>query len=197
MINWKTYEKLRDEFGYTSSWTIWDVPGNGNWKSKDGIGDLKSFVNEEELIKELNPNFIFVGLNPAAHDSAAHPVKHWENFHSGDKKRSQDYKLRYALLGSEYWGSFITDIFTGIVDTNSSRTMKKATPSATIESINNILKIRELLGGTATVVAIGVKSYSILKSKLPQGIKLKKITHYAAFVNIDNYKEKVLSQLKQ
>ena len=34
----------------------------------------------------------------------------WSNFHSDDNKRQNDYKLRFALMGTHFWGSYITDV---------------------------------------------------------------------------------------
>ena len=195
MISWQCYEDLKTEFGYNSSWAIWAVPKSGNWKSKDSVADMTPFQDEKELIQSLNGNYIFVGLNPAVHNHVPHSLMVWENFHSSDAKRSQDYKLRYALQGTQYWGSFITDIYTGIADTDSASAMKKVTGKATADSIGNLLRIREILGGKAVIVAMGTKAHAILKKNLPTGIELKVITHYSAYVNIDDYRKNVLQQL--
>lgn len=148
------------------------------------------------MIKQLNDSYIFVGLNPAAHDQAAQSIQPWGNFHSGDKKRSQDYKLRYALCGTEYWGAFITDVYPEIIDTDSNSTMKKVTLKGTEDSVKTILDIWQLLGERATIVAIGNKAYSVLRKWLPTDIVLKKIRHYSSRMNIDQYKETVLQQLR-
>lgn len=195
MKDLKTYEALREEFGFTSSWAIWETPVNGNWKGKDSVSDMTPFLNEETLIRSLNDKYIFVGLNPAVHDHVPHSVLPWENFHSGDARRSQDYKLRYALHGTEYWGAFMTDIYTGIADTNSTSAMKKVTDRATNESIQNVLRIRTLLGNKAIIVAMGTKAYDVLIKNLPSDIGIKMIMHYSAYVNLDVYREKVLKQL--
>lgn len=196
MLNFDIYMKLREEFGYTSSWAVWAAPKSGNWKSKDNVFNMTPFHNETELLKSLNGDYIFVGLNPAVHDQKDHSVEVWENFHSSDAKKSQDYKLRYALKDTMYWGAFITDVYTGIADTYSDSTMKKVTKSATLESMVNVLRIREILGGHATIVAMGTKAHAVLKKNLPEDIELKMITHYSAYVNIDNYRDTVQKQLK-
>ena len=157
---------------------------------------MELFSDEEKLLASLNGDYIFVGLNPAAHEYTPHVIVPWENFHSSNIKRSQDYKLRYALRGTKYWGAFITDIYPEIVDTDSASAMKKATKTATKESINNVLRIREILGGTATIVALGTKAHAVLKKHLPKDVELKKIMHFSAYVNIEDYRSKVLIQLE-
>lgn len=195
MIELEKFDTLLEEFGYSSSWTVWSAPSNGNWKSKDSISDMTVFSNRNKLINILNCNYIFVGLNPAAHDNASYSCVAWGNFHSSDTRRSQDYKLRNALRETKYWGSFITDAYAEIVDTDSNSAMSKVTNEKTCESIEKILRIREILGGTATIIAIGNKAFSVLKKRLPKDIELKKITHYSSYVNIDDYRRMVLQQL--
>ena len=195
MISQETYITLLNEFGFSSSWTAWSAPANGNWKSKDSVSDMSLFTDADKITTVLNGNYIFAGLNPSVHDIAAYQVVAWDNFHSSDTKRSQDYKLRYALRGTKYWGSFITDVYSGIAEVNSNAAMRKVTESKTNESVEKILCIREILGGTATIVAIGNKAFSVLKKNLPSDIELKKITHYSSYVNIEKYRDMVLQQL--
>ena len=195
MISWQSYENLKKEFGYRSSWAIWAAPKKGDWTKKDSVSDMNIFLDEKKLIHALNDDYIFVGLNPAVHDHVPHIQMAWENFHSSDNKRSQDYKLRYALHDTPYWGSFMTDVFTKIVDTDSTSAMKKVTDRATADSINSLLHIKERLGGKAVIVAMGTKAYKVLKRHLPVDIELMKIYHYAARVNLDEYRKKVLDAL--
>ena len=196
MIKQETYNALRERYAYTSSWTIWVNPDDEKWNTKSNIGDTSCFADTEKVVNIINPEYIFVGLNPAKHNSEEGGPVEWGAFHSGDKKRSQDYKLRYALKDTKYWGSFITDIYTEIVETNSNAATKKATTQMTKQSLDNLYEIREMLGGTATIVAIGNKAHRILKKNLPAEIELKKIRHYASFINIDEYRNLVLDQLR-
>ena len=196
MIKKEIYIKLKRKFGKNSSWTIWDGPENGNWKSKSNIGSLQCFENEDNLLKKLNPNYIFVGFNPAAHDNKEVEKKIWSNFHSSDIKRSQDYKLRYALNGTKYWGSFITDVYPEIVETDSTKVSSKASNNMINESIDNLIYVRELLGNEATIVAIGDAAYKVIKNNLPKDVKLIKIMHYSyQSINQEDYRNLVLKQL--
>lgn len=194
MITSEVYEELKEKFGPTASWTVWEEPANENWKSKDSISEMTPFKDPVELSGILNDNYIFVGFNPAQHDTD-HIASDWENFHSGDARRSQDYKLRYALRDTPFWGSFITDIYPEIIDTDLSSAKRKINKKATDKSISNILSARKILGDKAVIVAVGRAAYDVLKDKLPDNIVLKKILHYSSYVNIDKYRETVLKQL--
>lgn len=197
MVDYQQYSILLKEYGSTSSWAIWAAPTNGNWRSKDSMSDMTPFSRTEDLLKSLNGDHIFVGLNPAVHIQMSHNPIPWENFHSGDIRRSQDYKLRFALRETKYWGAFMTDLYSEIKDTNSNSAIKKVTVSLTKESINSLLHIRSLLGGKASIIAMGSKAYAVLKNNLPNHVNLKMITHYSSYVNIEAYRDKVLKQLNE
>lgn len=51
-------------------------------------------------------------------------VGSWANFHSDDNKRQNDFKLRYALMDTPYWGSYITDVIKSHFDTISTNVVK-------------------------------------------------------------------------
>lgn len=196
MIKKDIYLEIKKKFGKSSSWTIWDEPEKGNWKSKSNIGSLQCFKNEDELVGKLNPNFIFVGYNPANHNDRGEEIKIWSNFHSDNNKKSQDYKLRYALKDTKYLGSFITDIYPKIVETDSTKVSDIVSNDMTNESIKNLIYVRKLLGNNATIIAIGNDSYNVLKNNLPKNISLVKIMHYSyQFINQEDYRAKVLEQL--
>ena len=156
------YAALLNHFGKTSSWAIWGTPSNNNWKSKDGVADMCP-LSEENILHVANKKYVFVGLNPASHDIIPHEVQPWEAFHSSDMKRAQDYKLRYALKGTEFWGSFMTDIYPDIIDTDANNAIKKATESITNNSVDDLIKILEILGETPIVVAMVEKAFKIIQ----------------------------------
>lgn len=198
MISKEQYDSLiRKQYGATSSWTIWAKPDNDLWKTKSNIADI-SFFQNEDIINYLCPDYIFVGLNPSKHSNSAACTELWRNFHSGDAKKSQDYKLRYALKDTKYWGCFITDVFPTIIEKDSNCAMKKTNKSMTTESIEMILQARDILGGHAVIVAVGGKAYKILKKGLSgTNACLKKITHYSYRINIDKYRQSVLINLNK
>ena len=195
MINKKTYSKIKKLYGSDSSWAIWSDPENKNFKTKSNIDDLACFKDEVALIKKIKTKYIFVGYNPAIHKKNKTQAA-WSSFHSGDKKRSQDYKLRYALKCSEYWGSFITDLYPEIKSRNIELANIKISENDTRKAIKRLINIRDLLGGKATIVAIGYKTYEVLKRNPLPNTKLIRIKHYSCRINQDTYREEVLCALE-
>ena len=139
--------------------------------------------------------------NPARRDASEDAVI-WKNFHSGDnaqdRRRAQDYKLRKALRDTVYWGSFITDLYSGIIETNSDKARQRITSEDKVNAIEKIKSIRNVLGGNAVIVAIGNKAFRDMYKPLHEtGIPLKKIKHYASFINQDIYRNEVIKALSE
>ena len=57
---------------------------------------------------KLNDKYVFVALNWAG-THGVQEDKPWKNFHSSYPYQN-DFKLRYALMDTPFWGSYITDI---------------------------------------------------------------------------------------
>ncbi|MBQ1904737.1 MAG: hypothetical protein II168_10265, partial [Ruminococcus sp.] len=107
MINQNIYNELKERYWNVSSWTIWSQPIDN--RPKSNMGSLDVF-DDLDLLNKLNTRFVFVGLNGSGvHEGFYNPNKPWHNFHS-DNPRGNDYKLRYALNATPFWGSYITDI---------------------------------------------------------------------------------------
>lgn len=102
--NKSEYSILKNKYGAYSSWAIW------NDKNHKDVSVIDS------CFSELNPNFIFLGLNI----SGLLKGDPWSNFHGG----KHDRKLVYACNKTNLRGSYITDIFKDIVDANSSALKK-------------------------------------------------------------------------
>ena len=56
------FEFIKEKYGYYASWAIWADEGEN---PKENVGDLSVFdiSNNPELLQQLNPNMILVGLN--------------------------------------------------------------------------------------------------------------------------------------
>lgn len=102
-IDKSKFEKIKKEYGHYASWAIWSEEGR---KPKDNVGDLSIFKtkNINSLIKKLKPNIILVGLNISRKTEYS-----FGNFHDSSS-RAMDYKIRYALKDTPYWGAYMTDI---------------------------------------------------------------------------------------
>ena len=130
---------------------------------------------------------VLVGLN-FSEDVNHKPV---ENFHAGGK--FQDYKTRYALRDSPYWGGYMTDIIKDYPEKESDKIAEylktdKALEQSNIESFRQ--ELRDIGAEKPTLVAFGNAVYDILKRNLPE-FEIVKITHYAHFVSKEKYREQV------
>lgn len=197
MITKKQYETMKKEFGIVSSWAIWspevDTP-------KSGVGDLSVFENKD-LLEILNPNYVFVGLNcSSTHvpEQGSSSVRIWGNFHSTDNRRQHDYKLRYALKGTPYWGGYITDIIKHHAEVDSGKVSKflRAHPEVVRENIALFEREIEILGTTPVLVALGGKVHEILTSYVDEKYKIIKVKHYSYTIGKEDYRREMIEALK-
>ena len=135
----------------------------------------------------MNTGFVFVGLNRSgkpkdgnAEKKPDKPKDPWFNFHAG----RNDFKLRYALQGTRYWGSYITDAIKDYQETDSGEVEKtlKSNPERVDENLKGLREELELLGGN-------------LKCMKSEGYEVVRILHPAAFIGKKKYRDKVLKVL--
>jgi len=62
MFDEKQFELIAKKYGHYASWALWADEGE---KPKDNMGDLSIFDIEKnkDLLKQIKPNIILVGLN--------------------------------------------------------------------------------------------------------------------------------------
>ena len=183
MLNLETYNQIKKKYGNKSaSWAVWAEEGR---TPKSNISDLSIF-NDSHILKILNPNYVFVGLNPSVQDTDKDT---WHNFHSKDTKRQNDYKLRYALKNTKFWGAYLTDLVSDVEETNSNKVFV---------SDKNVKKFKEeiaLLGVKPVLIAMGDKVYKALVSCLKDNFTIVKIKHFSCYVSKEAYRESVLKGL--
>lgn len=192
MLDKNTYDILKTKFGNVASWAIWSLP---NDTPKSNTGDMTVF-EDENLLKKLNTNYVFVGLNASEVENKN--IISWSSFHSTNPSQN-DYKLRYALMGEDkYWGSYITDLIKNFPKTDSTEVVKymKRNPEEFEKHITTFLNEISLIG-TPTLIAMGSATYSLLKPLSKKGFIIKKITHYAHRINKENYRKKVIAELEE
>ena len=182
-ITIETYNKIKEKYGNVSSWAIWMIE-NSNIKSKLGMDDISFFENPTETTLDmLNPNIILVGLNISEKIERV-----FGNFHP-DKKTAQDYKTRFALYGTIFWGAYMTDIIKSYEEKISGKLMKYLTKNKEFEKKNMKLFEQELIdiGSRNTIiVAFGNDSYNILKRNFKDKYKIYKVPHYSSFIKLDD-----------
>ena len=195
MISEQNYKSLKEKFGSVSSWAIWNTNYTAS-EPKLNNADLSVF-NSPNLLDILNTGFVFVGLNVSGtHGDISKNGPAWYNFHSG-YARQNDYKLRYALQGTRYWGSYISDIIKHYpeVDSNNVRRYLNRHPEVVEENVEEFKQELALLGERPVLVALGTATYDILCKYLKPEYKVAKIKHYSYTIGKENYRDEVLKEL--
>lgn len=192
MIDVERYNKLKEMFGNTSSWTIWKKAGS---TAKSNTDDMSIF-DDEKICDKLNDNYVFVALNGSS-THGKQEDRPWKNFHSSYRYQ-QDYKLRYALVNTKFWGSYITDIIKEFLEVDSSKVKSflKKNPEVIEKNINMFENELNILSDKKPVlIAIGNVSYDILTNNLGDKYSIYKIKHYSYQIGQENYRKEVLSIL--
>lgn len=189
MITKENYEKLKAQFGHVASWAIWAEEGE---TPKSNVGDMSVLADPD--LGKLGTRFVFVGLN--ASEAENKNVESWSSFHSTNS-RHNDYKLRYALAGTDCWGSYITDVIKGFKKTKSSEVVShmRKHPEEMEKHIADFKQELALLSGKPILVAMGNATYDILHDHLFEEYIICKIPHYAAMVGKETYRKVVLEKI--
>lgn len=194
MAQIENYGKLKKEFGWCASWALWAQPEAD--KIKSNVGDW-SVLTDENILGHANTDYVFVGLNASVHEKKQETVD-WCNFHSQDNRRQQDYKLRYALSGTKYWGAYMTDIIKGLPCKDSAKVTKmmREDPEKYHENICCFREELKLLAGDKkpVLIAMGNAAHAMLKP-LRGEFEIRKITHYSAYCGPEKYKSYVHKSL--
>jgi len=186
LITREKFDFIKGKYDKHASWAVWAKQGD---TPKSNMGDLIVLDPEinKNLLSELDPNVILVGLNFS--EDVNH--KPFENFHAGGK--FQDYKTRYALRDSPYWGGYMTDILKDYPEKDSKKVNTHLKKHPELEQ-QNITKFRQEItdiGATKPLlVAFGNIVYDILKRNLAD-FEIVKIPHYANYVAKEKYREQV------
>jgi len=181
-VTMETYNIIKEKYGTLSSWALWKEPED--FRSKLGMEDISFFENpSEKTLELLNPNIVLVGLN-----ISEKILRTFGNFHP-DKTTAQDFKTRFALQGSMFWGAYMTDIIKSYEEKISGNLMKYLTTNKHFEKENVTKFEQELLdigSHNPILIAFGNDSYTILKRNLKDKYTLYKVPHYSAFVKLDS-----------
>jgi hypothetical protein len=181
LITIETYNKIKEQYGHISSWALWVE--HVNIRSKMDMDDISFFENPSQTtLNLLNPNIVLVGLNISEKIARV-----FGNFHP-DKTSAQDYKTRFALQGTMFWGAYMTDIIKSYEEKISGNLMKYLSRNKDFEKTNVKMFEQELLdiGSKNTIiVAFGNDSYNILKRNLKDKYIIYKVPHYSSFIKLD------------
>ena len=188
MITREKFDFVKKKYGPVASWAIW---AHEDKEPKSNMGDLTVLDPEinKNLLSELNPNVVLVALNFS--ENVDH--KPFENFHAGGK--FQDYKTRYAIRDSPYWGGYMTDIIKNHPEKKSKELVKylKTHPDEVQSNVESFRQeLRDIVAEKPKLVAFGRAVHDILKKNLPE-FEIVKIPHYTAwnYNNKDEYRKRV------
>ena len=191
----KTFARKYRKIG---SWAIWDPPGDKPKSNADGMNWVTP-----DLWKKVKTDYVFVGLNLSG-THGEQKEDDWRNFHSS-YCRQNDYKLRFALTGTKYWGSYLTDLIKYNKDkkdhfkeVDSGKVIKalKEHPEIIDESIKFLEEELSCFPKKPVLVAMGAAVYKLLKDNLGSKYKIIKIKHYSCRIGKETYREEVLNTLR-
>ena len=188
MITREKFDFIKDKYAYCASWAIWS---DEDEKPKSNIGDLTILdpnINKN-LLSQLNPNVVLLGLNISRGDIKIP----FANFH--DKRpEATDFKIRFAFRGSPFWGGYMTDIikdFEQKISGDVDRYLRR-NPSFVEKNIQTFRQELIDIGATdPTLIAFGNITYDILERNLKDEFKILKVPHYANYTNKEKYREQV------
>mgnify|MGYP001442883506 CR=1 FL=1 len=156
-------------------------------RPKEGMGDISFFENpSKELLETLNPNIILVSLNI----SKGIP-RIFGNWHP-DYSSANDYKLRYALQDTPFWGSYMTDIIKNHPQMDSAKLIRELNqnPSLVQTNIDNFIQeLKDIGAKNPILIAQGGATFKILKKYLKDKYRIFKVTHYSAFMKKEQLRE--------
>jgi hypothetical protein len=193
MISQNHYELIREKHGKYASWAVW---AKGSDKPKSNMGDMAVF-DDKVVLPLLRANVLMVGLN-LSRFTISEPFR---NFHDPSPS-AQDYKIRFAFKGTDYYGAYMTDIIKGVVEVDSKNIPKhlKENPGVLADSLKIFRQELQDLGAVSPLIlAFGRIAYGIIKENLTLAEygKLIRLTHYSHQIGKEKYRETVLAEIKE
>ncbi len=187
------FEYLKDKYGRYSSWAVWAEEGK---RPKENMGDLSVFDLEANpgLLQQLKPDIVLVGLN-VSRGSIETPLG---NFHD-PRPEAMDFKIRYALRESPFWGAYMTDIIKNFDQKASGKVMSFLRKNPAFEQENVEFFRQELIDLGApnpTLIAFGSVTYSILTRNFWADYRIVRIPHYSDYCSKERYREEVMKILQ-
>ena len=194
---------LRERYAHRSSWALWRVPENlDRLRSHEGIDDLSIFDDDNIPLNQLHPEYVFVGLNCANNVARRVP---FSMFHS-ELPHAIDYKLRYVLHNTKFWGSYITDALHNMTGVSSRKIMRQFRDACRQGQGQDLLDsflqeledVEQILGRKPLLIAMGGRNNTldVLKwakdANLLNGYEIEHITHYSSKnLSYDQYRQEI------
>ena len=194
MIDQTRLDLIRRKHGTYASWAVW-APPSGAPKSNMGNLDVLDERTNPSVLAELNPEVVMIGLNL----SRSRPDKPFLNFHDPSPV-ANDFKIRFAFSGTDFWGAYMTDVIKEVVELRSRHLLDnlKLHPELVSHNMETLRgELADLGHPKLVVLAFGGTAYSLLDQNLgPDHYSLLvHITHYSHRISKENYKEAVHQQI--
>ena len=109
-----------------------------------------------------------------------------------------DFKIRYALKGSPFWGAYMTDIIKDFEQKSSGKMMNYLRRDKSFEEENVKIfrhEMNDLGTNNPTIVAFGKGAHVILNRNFKNEFRIFKIPHYSNYTAKEKYREEVKSIL--
>lgn len=197
MITRDRFDHLKEKWSAFSSWAVWRENQSGE-TPKAGIGDLSVLDPDSNpsLLDTLNPDVVLVGLNAAARFSVS--PQPWGNFHDGSGV-ANDFKIRFALQGTAYWGAYMTDVYIDLPETKSARVKAwtRENPDLVKAQLDRLEReLADLGSPDPLLIAFGDLAYDPLLSRFGGTHEVVKVQHYSNYIGKENYRASVLEILE-
>lgn len=193
MISINVFNKSRERFGHFASWAVWAEEGESPKSNIDDLSVLNPDKNSK-LLEVLHGNSILLGLNISRRIE-----RPFGNFHD-PMPQATDFKIRYGLKDTPYWGSYMTDVIKDFEEKASGKMMSFLKKDKEFER-ENIEKLRQeirILGFTNPVlVTFGKDAEAIVKRNLGHEFQIVRIPHYANYCSKEEYRSQVLEIIQQ
>lgn len=188
MIQKEHYFEIAEKYGQWASWAIWAEEGD---RPKSNMGDTSIFdLNKNpDILNQINPNVIMVGLN----FSRATKKERFGNFHDR-RPQAQDYKIRYAFKNTKYYGAYMTDIIKDFKQQSSHKVSFYLKENRDFEEKNISLfqeEINDLKSTNPLIIAFGNEVFKILNRHFKNKYRIIKVPHYSIYISKEDYKIKV------
>lgn len=193
MISIPKFIEISERFGDFASWAVWAEAGKN---PKDNIDDL-SVLNPNEnptLLEVLHGYSILLGLNISRRIQ-----RPFGNFHDS-RPMANDFKIRYALKGTSYWGSYMTDIIKDFEEKASGKMMSFLRKNKDFEQDNVrklVEEIKVLDFPNPVLVTFGKDAEIIARRNLCGEFEIIPVPHYANYISKEDYRERVCSLLPE
>jgi len=184
MIDRDRFTFIREKYGLHASWAVWAEEGDAPKSNMDDLG----IFEKEDIHLELNPEVVLVGLNFSNDSSVKNP---FQNFHW---KGGGDFKVRYAVRNTPFWGAYMTDIikdFPELVSTNVMSHLKKNQSVVDENIVSFKEELQDIGASNPILVGLGNHAYNILRKNLGSELKIIKAIHYAHYISKEKYREHI------